>query len=108
MKEASKPKRGGYEGIGGWLRPTTSEDHVGVGMKVKLQGIDWGGAGVVLAIAEDIIAVKWPGSMGWSGIGAPRSYHPPHVAVYKIIADAGAMLSCEPLLEWSLARKKGA
>lgn len=105
MTQRLRVDRQGYKGIGGWMRPTTSEDHVAVGMKVQLQGIDRGGAGVVLAIAGDTVAVKWPGSMGWGGIGSPRSYNPPHVAVYQIKSDAGAMLECEPLLEWSLARK---
>ncbi len=89
----------------GWLRPTTSEDHVGVGMKVRMDGIDYGGPGTVLAVNEEVIAVKWPGSMGWGGIGQARVYHSPDVAVYRIQTNAGAMLDCRGLIEWSLARK---
>lgn len=83
--------------VTGSIRPESGP--LEVGAKVRMNGCDHGGAGTVLALRDDTIVVKWPGHMGWAGVGQ-RAYAPGSIAVYRL--DAGGTAG---VIEWSTGRR---
>ena len=54
----------------------------------------------VLAKNEQLVVMKMPSSMCWSGIMMPRTYHPSRMVVYRVTSKKGDKYLLETLIEW--------
>jgi hypothetical protein len=76
----------------------------------KQFGIDYGETRSkpirILAQNSDFVVIQTPGSLCWSGIGAPRTYFPSRIGVYRIKNKTGDKYVLEELIYWDKTRKR--
>lgn len=78
--------------------------------EVDEPGVDHGSKpGILLALNKEYVAIKWPGTNYWSGIGS-TSYASPEILIFKIKerkeTENLIELKVELLIDWESKRKK--
>lgn len=86
------------------------------GDSVLMVGVDFGGAGKVLAKTDTHVAVKWPGHYFWASMMTPKKWASPMVIVYERQKTAKGChcpaelddnrWAAKPVIEWKLGKGK--